>query len=87
MDPLGAWTSLMASAALVLWTTFGLRSRVPERVWTVLLVIGGAGLGFAGLLFVHDVGIASWLVAPAALAALVPAHVRVLFAGEGPLRT
>ncbi|MGZ4149506.1 MAG: hypothetical protein ACXVQJ_05665 [Actinomycetota bacterium] len=87
MDPLGAWTTLLASAALTLWTTFELRPRLPVRVVTALLAIGGAGLGFGGLLFVRDVGIASWVVAPAALAVLVPAHVRVLFAGEGPLRT
>lgn len=77
----------MASAALVLWTTFELRPQLPEGLCTVLLAIGGAGLGFGGLLFVHDVDAASWVVAPAALAVLVPAHVRVLFAGEGPLRT
>ncbi len=87
MDPLGAWTTLLASAALVLWTTFELRTRLPVRLVTTLLAIGGAGVGFGGLLFVQDVGITSWVVAPAALAVLVPAHVRVLFAGEGPLRT
>ena len=87
MDPLGAWTTLVASVALVLWTTFELRTALPDRLCTVLLAVGGAGLGFAGLLFVHDVDAPSWVVAPAALAVLVPAHVRVLFAGEGPLRT
>lgn len=87
MDLVGAWTTLIASAALVLWTTFELRPGLPERVCTVLLALGGAGLGFAGLLFLHDVDAASWLVAPVALGVLVPAHVRVLFAGEGPLRS
>ena len=87
MDPVGAWTTLLASSALFLWAALVLRTRLPQRSVDVLLGLGAAGVAIGGLLFQHDVGLFSWLVAPVVLAVLGIAHVRVLFAGTGPLRT
>ena len=52
-----------------------------------MIALGGAGIGVGGLLFLRDVGPGSWVVAPALLAVAAVAHVRFLFAGEGPFRT
>jgi hypothetical protein len=56
-------------------------------VLDVLLAVGGAGIGVGGLLLLSDVELASWVVAPILLAIAAIAHVRVLFAGQGPFRT
>jgi hypothetical protein len=87
VDTVGAWTTLGTSTLLVMWTTFVMRSRQPQRVTDGLLAIGGAGVAIGGLLFLSDVSAASWLVAPIVLATLTVVHVRVLFAGGGPFRT
>lgn len=53
----------------------------------MLMAIAGAGIGAGGLLFLDDVGTASWVAAPAVLALIAVLHVRALFAREGPFRT
>lgn len=87
MDPIGAWTTLLMAAAVLVLATFPLRTRLRPRVVDALLALGGAGTGVGGLLFLTDVEPASWVVAPALLAIAAVAHVRALFAGEGPFRT
>jgi hypothetical protein len=87
MDPLGAWTTLLASAALLLWTVLVVRPGSSQRAVDVLLGLGAAGVAIGGLLLQQDVGLFSWLITPVLLAALAIAHVRVLFAGTGPMRT
>jgi len=87
MDPVGAWTTLAVSAALVVLTALVLRPRLSRTFVDGLLALGGAGLAVGGLLFFDDVGAASWAVAPSLLAAITVLHVRLLFAGDGPLRT
>lgn len=73
--------ALLAVALLVL------RDRV-SRVWIDLMMcLGGAGVAVGGLLFLEDVGLASWVVAPLILAAGAFGQWRVLFAPGGPLRT
>lgn len=78
---------LVVSALLLVAAAFPLRTRLHDRIVDVLLAFGGAGIGVGGLLFLEDVGVASWLVAPAFLAVGAIAHVRALFAGAGPFRT
>jgi len=87
MSPVGAWATLLAASAVLVLAAFPLRTRVPPRVVDAVLALGGAGIGVGGLLFLTDVEPASWIVAPAMLAIAAVAHVRFLFAGEGPFRT
>jgi hypothetical protein len=76
MDTIAGCSSLLAAAALLLLAAFPLRTRLPHRVLDGLLALGGAGIGVGGLLLL------SVLLAVAAVA-----HVRFLWAGEGPFRT
>lgn len=78
---------VVASGVALLATVFALRNRRPARVIDMLFAVEGAALASGGLLLVDDVGAASWLAAPLVMAVTAPLHVRVLFAGEGPLRT
>jgi hypothetical protein len=79
--------ALVACGVAILVTASFLRRRLPPRVVDGLLALEGAGLAVGGLLLVDDVGAASWIVGPAALALVTPVHVRALFGGEGPFRT
>jgi hypothetical protein len=87
MDPVGGWTALLAALAVLALATFPLRTRLRPAVVDAMLALGGAGIGVGGLLFLRDVEAGSWVVAPALLAIAAVAHVRFLFAGEGPFRT
>ena len=63
------------------------RSGSARRKLTDLLAaILGSGLGLVALSFQADVSTAAWVVTPVILAILAVVHVRVLFAGGGPLR-
>ena len=87
MDPVGAWTCLAASVALLAVTLVVLRERLPRRWVDVLVAVGSAGVAVGGLLFLDDVGVASWVVAPVLLAGCGLLQWRMLFAAGGPLRT
>jgi len=87
MDPVGGWSTLLAASAVLLLATFPLRTRLRPPVVDVLLALGGVGIGVGGLLLLDDVEPASWVVAPLLLAVAAVAHVRILFAGQGPFRT
>ena len=87
MDPVGAWTTIVVAIAVLVLASFPLRARLHPRVVDAMLAIGGAGIGVGGLLFLRDVEPSSWVVTPALLAIATVAHVRFLFAGEGPFRT
>jgi len=78
---------LAACGTAILLTAGPLRTRVRRPVVDLLVAIEGAGLAVGGLLLLEDVGTASWVVGPLALAIMAPLHVRALFAGEGPFRT
>ena len=61
--------------------------RGPIAVRDVLLALAGVAVALGGLAVQQDVGMWSWIVAPTMLGILLPVHVRVLFAGDGPFRT
>ncbi|HSL11162.1 MAG TPA: hypothetical protein VLA82_07590 [Actinomycetota bacterium] len=82
----GVLTLVTCTIAILLTASF-LRRRLPGPAVDALLAAEGAGLAAGGLLLLDDVGTASWIVGPLALAILTPLHVRALFAGEGPFRT
>lgn len=80
--------ALVAAASVLALATGGwLRTRLPRPVIDATMALAGAGIGLGGLLFLHDVGLASWFVGPAVPAVIAPLHVRALFGGEGPFRT
>ncbi|MDP9329318.1 MAG: DUF3566 domain-containing protein [Actinomycetota bacterium] len=84
----GVGVVLIAAGVLAtVEVTFGLRSRLPSSTVAALLAGCGAVVGLGGLSVQHDVATASWIVTPLLLAIVFPLHVRVLFAGSGPLRT
>jgi hypothetical protein len=87
VDDLLAWSVLGAASVLFLLAALPLRTRLHPRIVDLLLAISGAGVAVGGLLFLDDVGPASWVLAPVFLAAGAIAHVRALFAGAGPFRT
>ena len=60
-------------------------SRVAVR--DAALAVVGVAIGLGGLAIQDDVSGWSWIVAPTMLGILLPVHVRVLFAGDGPFRT
>ncbi len=83
---LGIVTMVVASLALLAIVRWSL-PRAPRRRTDVLLAASGALLGLGGLLVQSDVGVGAWLLTPIAVATIAVLHVRVLFAGSGPLRT
>ncbi len=87
MDPVGGWATCLVAAAVLVLATFPLRTRLHPRVVDAMLALAGAGIGVGGLLLLWDVEPASWVVAPVLLAIAAVAHVRLLFAGNGPFRT
>lgn len=87
MDVVGAWTTLAAAVLLLAVTLTALRERLHRRWIDGLVALGGAGLAIGGLLFLDDVGVASWIVGPLLLAACALVQWRLLFAPGGPLRT
>jgi hypothetical protein len=87
MHPAAGIAILLSASALALVTGGRLRARLPRPAVDALMALAGAGIGAGGLLMVDEVGMASWIVAPAVLALVAPLHVRALFAREGPFRT
>ena len=78
---------IAASTTLVLATAFRLRSRVPRAAADALAAVAGAGLGLGALALQHHVRTPEWIFAPTVLAVAAVLHIRVLFGGDGPLRT
>ena len=76
---------LFASVGLLAVSVVMLR-RGTSRTALLLTFVAGAGLGIGALLPQHDVRTVEWIVAPGVLAALLPVHIRLLFAGKGALR-
>jgi hypothetical protein len=86
VDTVG-WTLILASWALFVATALWLRTRAPALLVDGLLAMAGVGVAVGGLLELSDVGIGSWIVAPAFLGIGAVVHVRALFTGSGPFRT
>ena len=87
MDPVGGWTTIVVSVAVVLAAWFGLRGRAPVWMQDLGSAVGGAGIGLGGLLLLHGVDAATWVLTPVVMALGTLVHRRLLFAGAGPLRT
>ena len=87
MDEGAGLAVLLTCAIAIVCTASVIRTRLPRGVVDGLLAVEGAALAAGGLLLLDDVDAGSWILAPAALAVVVPVHVRALFAGEGPFRT
>jgi|SoimicmetaTmtHMA_FD_contig_31_6342178_length_380_multi_3_in_0_out_0_1 hypothetical protein len=85
-ETVGAITIAVAGTLLVL-TVWRLRPRMSPMGLDVLLALEGAAVGVGGLFFLDDVGMGAWILTPIALATIAVLHVKVLFAGSGPLRT
>ncbi len=78
---------IVVAATLLVATAGWVRPRIAPARTDVLLALEGAALGLGGLLVQHGVGTAAWILTPLAIALVAVLHVRVLFAGSGPLRT
>lgn len=87
MDPVGGWTTIAVSVTVILGTWFRSRGKASSWIIDAGSGLGGVGLAIGGLLLVEDPGIASWFLAPTILGVAAIIHRRLLFAGEGPLRT
>jgi hypothetical protein len=87
VDPIGAWTTLLVSVAVVAGTLVAMRERLPRTWIDVLVALGSAGIALGGLLLLDDVGPWSWVVAPVLLAGCGVLQWRLLFAPGGPMRT
>lgn len=73
---------ITAGGSLGLLTALLVRRRLPGPAVAVIVGSCGAAVGAGGLLVQPDAGVAEWVIAPAALAVLLPLHVRVVL---GPL--
>jgi hypothetical protein len=78
---------LVPSALVVFFSATVLRPRIPAIATDTLAAVGGAGLGFGALFFQEGVSSPAWLIAPVLVGTLMVIHVRVLYHGDGPLRT
>jgi hypothetical protein len=87
MHPAAGIAVIAVSGVVAIIVGGPLRRALPRPAVDALMALAGAGLGIGGLLTLDDVGSASWIAAPFALAIVGPLHVRALFAGDGPFRT
>jgi hypothetical protein len=78
---------LAAAVASGLAALATLRGGVATTPTLILMALAGALAGVGGLLVQHGVSAGEWVGAPLVLAALGVFQARLLFAGDGPLRT
>lgn len=81
------WAIVAISTSLLLITTFVLRQRISLVAATALWAFSGLGLGLGGVVILDDPEPSAWIVAPLVVGLGAVAHMRALWAGEGPLRT
>ena len=79
----GGWIAGI-SAGVALVTALFLRNRAPGPVVLAILVAAGAGIGWGGMLIQPDPSVGEFVAAVAILAALIPAHVRIVLGPYGP---
>jgi hypothetical protein len=81
------WLLLPSAALLLGIVARRLWRRPTPLVVDVTTAVAGAGLGAGALLVQPSVEAIAWWLTPPLMAFLTVAHVRALFAGDGPLRT
>ena len=81
----GAWV-VVASVAVGLVMAFVLRNLLPAMVVALVLAACGAGIAWGGMLLRPDPSAGEVVAAVVVLAALVPAHVRIVLGPFGPRR-
>lgn len=81
----GAWI-VVASVAVGLVLAFVLRNLLPATVVALALAVCGAGIAWGGMLLRPDPPAGEVVAAVVVLAALVPAHVRIVLGPFGPRR-
>lgn len=87
VEPAWGIVLIMVSSVVIGSSPFLVRNRWSGHAFNAVLAAGGAGIGIGALMLQTDVGTASWVLTPIALAVLSVAHVRALFAAGGPFRT
>ena len=75
---------IVAASAVGTLIVFGLWRRLPAGLAYGSVGACGMGIAAGGLLVQEGVSVASWVVALAALAAVAPLHVRLVFGPPGP---
>jgi hypothetical protein len=81
----GAWI-VVASVAVGLVLAFVLRNLLPAMVVALALAVCGAGIAWGGMLLRADPPAGEVVAAVVVLAALVPAHIRIVLGPFGPRR-
>jgi hypothetical protein len=81
----GVWL-VSVSAGVALLAAFLLRRRLAPVAVTLILLVAGAGIGWGGMCLQPDPSVGEFAAAVAALAFLVPAHVRIVLGPFGPQR-
>lgn len=81
----GVWI-VVASVAGGLVLAFVLRNLLPAMVVALALAVCGAGIAWGGMLLRADPPASEVVAAVVVLAALVPAHVRIVLGPFGPRR-
>lgn len=83
---LGPAIAILAPSALVIVVSAFAVRRPRRLVDEIPVAVAGAGLGAGALFLQSDVSATAWWATPPLMSALVVAHVRALFRGDGPLR-
>jgi hypothetical protein len=81
----GVWI-VVASVAAGLVLAFVLRNLLPAMVVALALAVCGAGIAWGGMLLRADPPAGEVVAAVVVLAALVPAHIRIVLGPFGPRR-
>jgi hypothetical protein len=81
----GAWI-VVGSVAVGFVVAFVLRNLMPAAVVALALAACGAGIAWGGMLLRPDPPAGEVVAAVIVLAALVPAHVRIVLGPFGPRR-
>jgi hypothetical protein len=78
---------LVAAVSCGLGALATLRRGVATTTTLLLMAFAGVLVGVGGLLVQHGVSAGEWAATPLVLGALGVFQARLLFAGDGPLRT
>jgi hypothetical protein len=77
---------IVSSCVVLLIVSFALRPRAPVVLSLGLASLAGASLAGGALLVQPHASAADWAIAVPAMAALAPAHIRILLGPFGPLK-